>query len=324
MSIRHQQKILWLSTAMQAVHSACRFWPHYTISFCLLILCITPSSALAQQADKPQIEWLMLDWRPAWILDGPMKGLGYSDRLQALLIKHMPDYEHKEIIGNWARLEAVNTRSGVCNAAAFYEWPDKNGVPRTDIVWSAPSILFFYHGIIARNDSVAKFRERYGSAPLPLAKLLADNQFRFGAQPDRPFSKWLDPILNNIQPAQHIIQRRSNSNLSKGMFDLLQADRIDYFVDYYAMLRYRELSQSQRDTFSFLPIEEHEGTYGLGAFGCAKAGGGKKVIARINEVLTKIRHLPEFKEASSDWFMHAGNSKEFNRLWETEFMTRVK
>lgn len=275
-------------------------------------------------SEKPTINWIVLDWRPAWILDGPMKGMGYSDRTQALLIEHMPDYNHTEVLGNWARLEELNKRPRTCNAAAFYEWKDEAGKPRKDILWSAPSILFFYHGIVTRSSDTQLFRSHYGKNSISIAALLNNKQLRFGAQPNRPFSVWIDPILNAVEPAEHIVERRSASNLSEGMFDLLAANRIDYFVDYYAMVRYRELSRSQRNQFQFTPIAEHDGTYGLGAFGCSASEDGPEIIARINEVLAKIRHLPTFKEASSDWFMRPDNKEEFNRLWNEEFLTRAK
>lgn len=296
---------------------------HLLIGAIIIIAHTTPafSSNVTVSSKKPTIEWNVLDWRPAWILDGPMKGRGYADRIQALVVKRLTDYEHSYFVGNWARLDQTVTRPGVCFTAAFYNWPDENGIPRTDVIWSAPTILFFYHGIISRRDKLPALQKKYGPGPITLRKILQDTDLRFGAQPNRPFSKWIDPIL--ARPMPHAIQRHGNRNLSEGMFDLLAAGRIDYFVDYYPMLQYRELSTSLKGVFAFTPIREHQGIFGLGSFSCARSPEGARAIKRINEVLAEVRLQDDFKAASSDWFMRSDNEEEFNRLWRTELLSRA-
>ena len=49
-----------------------------TMLAAVLLGTLTPNGLSAAQTEKPTLTWLSIDWQPAWIDEGPLKGDGYA------------------------------------------------------------------------------------------------------------------------------------------------------------------------------------------------------------------------------------------------------
>jgi len=62
-----------------------------------MLICLL-SSRIGFTAERETIQWMTLDWPPAFILKGELKGRGYLDIGLRELIKEMGEYERKRVM----------------------------------------------------------------------------------------------------------------------------------------------------------------------------------------------------------------------------------
>ncbi len=283
-----------------------------------VIFCL---SATVVASDEKVVNWYGVDWAPAWILQGPQKGQGYSDRTQKMLVEALPGYQHKEIWTSFPRaLRALEREENACFAASFYEWLDsKTGKMREDIVWSAPTLLFYWHGLTVLKENRAKFEM---DGQVWLANHIVDDDKTLGLQKGRVYGPSLDPIIAQHQSKAKILWHNSDKETVEGQYRLLLRGRVDYMVEYSYMQRYAEKVLNMPDRFEFIPIQEHAGKIGLGAIACNNSALGRELVKKINQALKTLRHTSEFRNANTDWFMLEGREEEYWRLWEEEYLSR--
>jgi len=72
--------------------------------FCtLLFLCLCSTYQITFADHKETIQWMALDWQPAYILKGELKGKGAFDLGLKLLIDEMDEFGHKIVVAPLAR-----------------------------------------------------------------------------------------------------------------------------------------------------------------------------------------------------------------------------
>ena len=78
----------------------------------IIILCIIHPLCLFA---KDQIEWLILDFPPSFIVDGEQKGEGMDGNVMYTLQKQLSDYDHSTLIVNETRaFQLLRQGKNVC------------------------------------------------------------------------------------------------------------------------------------------------------------------------------------------------------------------
>ncbi|MFC4347904.1 hypothetical protein ACFO5Q_08620 [Kordiimonas lipolytica] len=291
------------------------------IGLCLALLA---GSTAANCAEKPTITWLNLDWQPAWINKGPWAGKGYAQTGERLVQAGMPEYRHTEQAVVNVRIYTVLKTMEACFATSSYKGIDLSLEQREGLVFSAPTFLFFYHGIIARKEAAPRIKAHETNGRIDFRALIADTSAQGAFQPGRVYSRWLNDIFANDPNAGNMFRWSGRTSLTQGMFKMLDAGRFDYFIDYYAMLHFNELTEGNGGEYSYYPLLEHEGQFGMGGIACNDTPQGRTVISRINELLVGLRQTDEYTNANAFWLMPPGLEAKYWRLWHDEVLSRTE
>ena len=282
-----------------------------------------PQASMAN-SEKPMLTWLSIDWQPAWIDEGPLKGAGYAQTVERLLQERLTDFEHQRREITNVRIYSVLQNRDACFAASPYKGVDLQEEKRRGVIWSAPSYIYFLQGLIAKPEAVEKIKQHEKDGYVDFGTLMIDQDVVGAFQPGRSYSRWLNPMFADPEKTEHMFKWSGDSQLTQSMFRLMEAGRIDYFVDYVIMLKYHEASTGAPSGYIYMPIEEHRGFLGLGAIACSDTPIGRKAIQDINAVLKTIRQSDEVREVNRRWLMPVEQEEEYWRMWETELLPKEK
>lgn len=269
-----------------------------------LLILLAVFSKHVHAVEKETIYWAINDAQPFYITEGKRKGQGFGDRIQAMIISRMVNYNHVILNRPLKRvLQEMKNEAPRC----FSTWIYKT---RADIVvTSAPYLYYQPHGVVLLKET----QERLGSPEtLSFDKLLRAKEYTFGKPLGRGYGEQLDPILENHKGAKHITRGAGRS--TEGIFKMLQAGRIDYTIEYPHTMHYYADKLGMKGALIFIPIEENRHAGLLGAVACTKTGWGKNVINDINQAISQIRELPAYKKILHDWFVIQGKEEAY---WET-------
>lgn len=289
----------------------------------LAVVLVFPTLGVAQDnpaTPKPALTWIWIDWQPAWIKDGPLAGTGYAQTVERMLRERMPQYEHQARSVSNVRIYSALKNRDSCFAASHYKGIDLQEEKRKGIIWSAPAYIFFYHGIIARPDAVERIKQHEKDGYINFNSLIKDETLTGSFQPGRSYSRWLNPIFEDDSKTGNLFKWAGEARLTQSMFKLMDAGRIDYFVDYVIMLKYHQASTGTPSEYEYLPIREHKELLGLGSIACSDTPLGHKVIKDINAVLEKIRPMEEVRDVNRRWLMPESQEEEYWHKWETELL----
>lgn len=297
---------------------------HRLLAMCLsfMVLVIMAGSSRAFSEDKPTITWLALDWQPAWIEDGPWAGKGYAQVVEKMLQDRLPEYEHRSESSINVRLYSIIKNKEACFAAAPYQGIDLDDEKRQGLVFSAPTFLFLYHGLIARDDAAPVIAEHEVDGHVDFQALIKDNRVKGAFQPGRVYSRWLNNIFSKDGNVANMFRWSGRTDLTQSMFKMMDAGRFDFFVDYYLMLRFHELTEGNSSHYRFYPLLEHKDQFGLGGIACNDTPQGRDVIGKINLILKDLRKTDQFTNANAFWLMPSGQESKYWQLWHNELLAR--
>lgn len=293
----------------------------------LFLLCFyLPSvlwEAVSANETKPILTWLATDWQPAWITEGPMRGQGYAQSTERMLRERMPDFEHRDRKIINVRTYSILKNTDACFAASSYQGADLTAEQHEGLIFSAPTFLFFYHGLIVHPEAYVTMEPHITDGYVSLSAILKDDALVGLYQPGRVYSRWIMPILAKDENLPNMFRWSSNSRLTQGMFRMLSAKRIDYFIDYSFMLKFNSQSTDDPAKFLYLPLTEHKDTVGLGSIACKDTTVGQAAISQINKHLATLRQADTYKTAVSNWLMPEGLEQEYWQLWEEELLAKT-
>jgi uncharacterized protein (TIGR02285 family) len=280
----------------------------------ILILVLLPVFLFAQ--DRETITWIQNDFPPIWILDGPHKGQGGADLIQSLVIENLPEYDHKTLVTNNSRFKLmVKKKENVCSCATF-KTEDREKIMVFNRI---PSSFIFSNGIITKKSN----RHLFGSAlPVSLDRILGDTQLVLGIESDRKFSLKIDDILAVHQKSPRI-HRRTAMKGTTGLIDMMLLGRVDFIIGFDWELQYlvrNERSPEQVGQLIFLPIEETL-PFLISYIACAKTDWGLGVIQRIDRILRKEIHTPEYRHIWEQWM---SDKALYEKLYHRYFLRYVR
>lgn len=260
----------------------------WCITAALLLAVLPPVlDARADKADRPVIQWRVMDWPPVYILDGPFKHKGAGDELIRLISSRMPAFHHERVVMSNARFN-VEIQKGrhILNAT---------GLPAEHLQNSFPNSILIGHQVIIREKAV-ELLESIQS--VSLVSLLSDSRFSAAVSPNR-YGPLLDPLIHPFLSKNWVSRTPNYIDVIR----MLYAGRVDYIIEYPGVIRYYEAVHDIKKSTRNIPIKEvisykpfYEG-FVVGP----KTQWGVKVMGQINGILIDIRNQPEYRLAILRW-----------------------
>ena len=168
--------------------------------------------------------------------------------------EQLPQYRHERREITNVRIYSVLQTRDACFAASPYQGADLQTNKRDGVIWSAPSYIYFLHGLIAKPEAVARINEYAEDGYVDFKALMQDASIIGAFQPGRSYSRWLNPLFEDAEKTKSLFKWSGDTQLTQSMFKLMEAGRIDYFVDYVIMLKYHEESTGTPSEYAYIPF----------------------------------------------------------------------
>ncbi|MCV2369529.1 TIGR02285 family protein [Roseateles oligotrophus] len=261
---------LSLRPILLAVYSAC------------LVLAGSLSARAETQVDPPAIRWLLLDFVPYHMVDGPNKGTGLRDQYLNALIKRMPEYRHVLEVSSTERIfQYMQSGQPVCTLSML-KVPEREAytVFGTEAFFiQLPPVL-----IVRRGYAPPGGWKKRARGDISLADLLQSGEVRLGTLPKRRFGLGIDEALKQARtnrPDQ--VLDFSEYGLLSGLLHTLGRNRFDVTLGYAIEVEQLRKTQADLGDFEYLALSEAPGliiTYPS----CSRTPWGKQVMQTIDQL----------------------------------------
>lgn len=247
----------------------------------LLAFCVF--TALPAFAEKSRLIWTVRDMPPFNIFEGPMKNQGIVDRMLALLMADLPQYEHVTSVANRARATQI-LNSGVLTCDPGLLWSKER---EAIMYFSIPTLGILTNGVVVRKVDEAKLAAFIQRDEFDLAGFLADGRFTLGTLVERSYGKVIDAELKQAQPKNLVVHHGIDATLS--LLRMQQHQRLTAVLGYWPELRYQgENAGVPLEALNFYPVKGVP-IYQLAYITCSKTPEGLEAIKAINASVRRRR-----------------------------------
>lgn len=243
----------------------------------------SPAAPLAAAPVPPAtIRWLLLDFVPYHVIEGPNKGTGLRDHYLNALIKRMPEYQHQWEISSTERIaQFMQMGQAVCSLSTL-KVPEREAYTRYSVepyFMQLPPVLIVRRGYAPPGG----WKKRPGGE-VSLVELLRSGEVRVGTLPKRRFGAALDEALKQARAARpEQVLDFGEYGLLSGLLHTLNRNRFDVTLGYAIEVEQLRKSQTVLDEFQYLPLAETPPlipTYAA----CSLTPWGKQVIQSIDRL----------------------------------------
>jgi uncharacterized protein (TIGR02285 family) len=254
------------------------------ITFALLMFFMLPV------AQAESIVWTATDAPPFHIFSGKYASQGVCDLLIKDVSERLPQFEHEVLQLPQARMDRM-LQSGqhMCFPCLIKKEQDPYFVYSDTINMREP------HRLILNETAYREIKQQYGER-VSLAKLLADENYRFGYPSGRKYGQ-LQDIIEKFGTKGY---NKLSLPVEKSVIELVSMGRLDYTIDYEMVANY--FRQVKGETLYLLEIEENYQQQITGAIGCTKSAWGNGAIDAINGVLPDVLSDSAYKQSLYFWF----------------------
>jgi len=246
---------------------------------------------------RETITWVNENFPPAFIIDGPDKGNGITDGAVSVYKKYLPEYNHRHLVANMARILAMIKEGQKVCYAGFIKTPEREKF----IKFSLPNIITYSNAIIVKKDTAASLFGTQRSASLD--RLLSDDKLKLGLTKGRAYGGAIDPLINAYIGVNKNILIRGGQNELLGLLEMLDHQRIDYTIGYPWEVAYLADQVDKRQHYSVISIRETEDqSWVLSYAGCPNNEWGRKFIKELNAVLIKVRPMEVYITHLLKWY----------------------
>lgn len=256
---------------------------------CFIFLLSVLVSHYAQAKDT--IKWLVYDWPPVYITDGPFQGQGNADAILKFFQQQLIGYDHVTVPVNPARAIATMRSGADACMVGTLKTPEREKF----LYFAIPIGITLPNAIIMTNK---RWLELGSWREVALEDLLNRKDLIGGIVNERSYTPQLDQILQNVdQNRMVVVSRRS---MAENLLSMLKVGRIDYFIEYPWVAVFMEKMLFDKTDVTSIPIKEIE-PFSFGRMACSKTVWGKKIIGRINKILLKHRPTEKYREFVERW-----------------------
>jgi len=273
--------------------------------FCtaILLAAILPISS-ANAEDEKTILWLYPDFPPIYIQEGPDAGTGLGDQVLDYFMEHLPQYHHVEGISNFKRIiKTLASGKNACGITLLKNDERAKVVEFTERFMLAPQNEIIT--LKSHLKSIQPLMDEDGT--VSLAELLEKTPLSLGYSLGRSYSALIDQVVRE-KASKKNSHMTSGANILEGLMKMLQYKRIDYTIGYGYEARYLAGKSGFKDDVVAIPIRENPGYVDVHA-GCPKTPWGRKVVARLNEIIKTAKYDPRIVRVYEKWL----DPDSFNR-----------
>lgn len=249
-----------------------------------LALSLLLASGLGQaQGEANSIIWMVSDFPPVTIVEGPQQGQGYADRWMALLASRLPGRQYQQVTATAQRtVSEMQARPNVCSPA-FLKTPEREAL----LVYSRPYLSLLPNGMVttrSKLDSLKPFLDASGQ--LRLDALLASGSFRVAALAARSYGSAADQALADQRDA--VVQLRMVKTFSTSL-KAMASQRADFdgYLGYAIEFEYhRRLADLDIQPFAFLPIAGQP-QFTPAHVACSRSPEGEAFIRQVDQLIAE-------------------------------------
>jgi len=245
-----------------------------------LLFCLYAGLAAATPRE---IHWALIPWPPMYIVPPGRQALavdelgqGFGDRALAEVIARLPQYRHRLIVVDAARLWGMIDRGRpVCFLGAL------RTPAREAKAYFSPAMIMPGLHLVVRKDKAELVPARDGV--VSLQAVLAQPDLRGGLTKRRSYTTALDPLL--AAPggnARVLYQMRDNHVLR-----LLDEGYIDYAIEYPVIVEYLQRERVLQRPLALRPLREAP-PYAVAEVACTRGEAGRQAIVDIDDALRQL------------------------------------
>ncbi len=262
------------------------FFKKITIyTFCFILI---PCFVFA----KDTITWMKYVWPPVYIADGPYKDQGNADAILQFFQEQLTEYEHKTRRVNPARaIQSMKDGEKVCMVGTL-----KTAERMKFLYFAIPIGITLPNAVIVKQSSLPHFGNK---EMVSLEDLLKNKKLKGGIIKERSYTPAIDSVTNKYKEEDNLYVL-STGKMADPLFKMLIMDRLDYIIEYPWVAVFLERTAGKKDIITSIGIKEMA-PFSFGRMAAPKNEWGKKIVTRINEILTKARPTPQYREFVERW-----------------------
>lgn len=279
------------------------------------LLGVVAGAAWAQPAPLGTIHWVAQDAPPhfSFVQGHPPRsvaelGRGEVDGFMRVLLARMPEWRHEFVEASTARYEAESRRGQTLCSTIHVRTPE-----RLQWAWFShlypPLVSREIHVVVRRELLDQLNAERGGDGRLQLAALLKRPELRLLVPRDRAFGPQVDNLL-----ARYTVPRRAvGAKLSSQMLDMLRAGRMDYTLEYPAVVTDYLARVGEPGALVALPMAEGLSTL-LATVSCSRTPEGRRQIEAIDAAVRELARDPNREAWVREWRGERSSPQDMKRL----------
>ena len=247
-------------------------------------------SSYSQFLHAQQLTWLIRDWPPAYISQGPLQGQGTFDLLTQDLQRELPQFSHKiQFTSLSAREQKMQLEKPYCFFGAIK-------TPEREKFLYYSDIAFLTHGVklFMRADSPLNLRLPEDQ-PVDLIALMQQTDILGITEKKRTYPSAVQQLID-----EHRLSLVDVNENSTNILQMLVQKRADYLIEFQDRIEYLSQKMASKTPVSHREIRgeaDIEAVY----VACRKTPGAEHTIAAINTALAKLRPTPLYQQHMVRW-----------------------
>lgn len=242
-----------------------------------------------------EVNWVLVDYPPYYILQGEYKGQGRDESVVNLLKPHLSEYQHKYHEMPVSRaVKSVRSDDKVFCIASLYKTPERQQF----IHFTENYATIGLAPAIAMRKSVATSLSLNEKKPVSLSELITQKGLTIGLPLNRSYGNVLDAVIE-LAP-RHQVSYRAGADSLESLTYMLQKQRVDLILGYPSEHYYLKALMDKEDELTQISISETNQIV-KGYLGCSKNKAGKAVIDKLDSALAKRNQSAEFEAIMLRW-----------------------
>lgn len=270
-------------------------------------------------ADTPvtKIQWALFSFPPYFISAPDTENrspLGEGTGIEFLnyVMKRMPDVEHKFEITDFGRIIGLMKRGVVVCNPILLKVPERE----LFIEYSHPIFMELSHHIVVAEKNIDKLRPYQDlDGKVDLERLTLGSGLRTSITRKRAYPEVVKRSLEKASTFNST-HRMLNSQDFSVPIRQLELGRVDYIIAYPFEINwyFRQMHTLSSTKFVYLPIA---GTpeYTLGYVGCTKNAEGKKIIQKLDQIISDVGPRPPWFRSHVQ-YLDMNGRKRFNAVFD--------
>ena len=235
------------------------------------------------------------------------------DKMLALIIKELPEYEHLHPLTTHARaMENMRLGKQVCHPGLFITEERKKFAYFSTVSLVSPPI-----NLITRAKDITRLGIK---EPVNLEQIFEQPELAIGLVHSRSYGNKIDDIIARYPRSRFV---RLPIEEGDKMFDLVSKNRLSFTFSYPFELAYYNQTMRLNNDLVGLQIAG-EAKFVTGNVACSKTPWGKAFIEKLDRILFKIRDSEEYIAAMTSWLDKGEKRSDYKAFLKKAYADSIK